>query len=43
MKFDLILLSGTPASGKDTLTKELCSIDERFVHLKNIKLLQEEN
>jgi len=38
MKFDLILLSGTPASGKDTLTKELCDIDERFVHFKKHKI-----
>jgi guanylate kinase len=38
MKFDLILLSGTPASGKDTLTKELCTIDKRFVHFKKHKI-----
>ena len=38
MKIDVILLSGTPASGKDTITKELTKIDDRFVHFKKHKI-----
>jgi len=38
MKIDVILLSGTPASGKDTLTAELNKIDDRFVHFKKHKI-----
>ncbi len=38
MKIDVILLSGTPASGKDTLTIELNKIDNRFVHFKKHKI-----
>jgi len=38
MKIDVILLSGTPASGKDTLTAELNKIDNRFVHFKKHKI-----
>lgn len=38
MKIDLILLSGTPASGKDTLTNGLKSLDTRFVHFKKHKI-----
>jgi guanylate kinase len=38
MKIDLILLSGTPASGKDTLTEELNNRDSRFSHFKKHKI-----
>ena len=38
MKIDIILLSGTPASGKDTITTELNKIDNRFVHFKKHKI-----
>lgn len=38
MKIDVMLLSGTPASGKDTLTAELNKIDNRFVHFKKHKI-----
>lgn len=30
----LLLLSGTPASGKDTITRQLAGIDPRFIHFK---------
>lgn len=38
MKLEIILLSGTPASGKDTLTNELIKLDKRFVHFKKHKI-----
>ena len=38
MEIDIILLSGTPASGKDTITTELNKIDNRFVHFKKHKI-----
>ena len=38
MKLDIILLSGTPASGKDTLTNELMRLDKRFIHFKKHKI-----
>jgi len=38
MKIDIILLSGTPASGKDTLTHKLTELDNRFVHFKKHKI-----
>ena len=34
----IILLSGTPASGKDTLTSELIKINSRYVHFKKHKI-----
>ena len=33
----LLLLSGTPASGKDTVTTSLSALDERFVHFRKHK------
>jgi guanylate kinase len=38
MKIDLILLSGTPASGKDTITSEMIKIDNKFTHFKKHKI-----
>ena len=38
MKIDIILLSGTPASGKDTITNQLNKIDNRFSHFKKHKI-----
>lgn len=38
MKLEIILLSGTPASGKDTLTNELMKLDKRFAHFKKHKI-----
>ncbi len=34
----IILLSGTPASGKDTITSELIKINSRYVHFKKHKI-----
>lgn len=38
MKLTVILLSGTPASGKDTLTNKLTELDDRFVHFRKHKI-----
>ena len=38
MNIDLVLLSGTPASGKDTITSEIIKKDNRFVHFKKHKI-----
>ena len=38
MKDLCLLLSGTPASGKDTLTKSIVELDDRFVHFKKHKI-----
>ncbi|MDF1876011.1 hypothetical protein JHD48_09710 [Sulfurimonas sp. SAG-AH-194-I05] len=38
MKIDIILLSGTPASGKDSITNNLIEFDNRFVHFKKHKI-----
>lgn len=34
----ILLLSGAPASGKDTITTELIKIDSRYVHFKKHKI-----
>ncbi|MDX2372788.1 hypothetical protein NJD71_01450 [Psychrobacter sp. PP-21] len=38
MNKKILLISGTPASGKDTLTNLLCQKDKRFTHFKKHKM-----
>lgn len=38
MEISAILLSGTPASGKDTITKILSQLDRRFCHFRKHKI-----